>query len=158
MPSREPAEAHAPGVAVATMVREASSVRGAAQKTIRWEQLSARLEERVEILFAIAYGSAIVGGPFRDVDVAVFVDRELVPAEKDLDYEVALTNALKEPVPCPLDVRVVNDAPLPFRYSVSRGRPLAARNRRALVEFLERAWDEYLDFEPVARRYLLELA
>jgi hypothetical protein len=52
------------------------------------------------------------------------VDRVSVPASLDLDYAFALADELEQVVPHPVDVRVINDAPLPFRYNVSRGIPL----------------------------------
>jgi hypothetical protein len=56
-----------------------------------------------------------------------------------------------------VDVRIINDAPLPFRYNVSRGIPLVLNDRNAFFQFLERTWDEFLDFQPVAMQYLKEL-
>jgi hypothetical protein len=58
----------------------------------------------------------------------------------------------------PVDVRALNDAPLPFRYNVSRGIPLVVRDWEAWFAFRERTWDEYLDFQPVAMGYLREMA
>jgi predicted nucleotidyltransferase len=120
--------------------------------------LAAHLSGRTEIRFAILYGSAAEGGAFRDLDIGVFVDRARVSPEADLDYAFALADELAAIVPLQVDVRVVNDAPLPFRYNVSRGIPLAARDEESLYTFLERTWDAWLDFQPIALQYLREMA
>lgn len=126
--------------------------------TASLDELSSRLAGRPEVRFAIVFGSALGLGRPHDLDIAVMVDRTLVPRGTDMRYEVQLAAELDSAVPVPVDVRVINDAPLPFRFNVSRGRPVAARDGAALAEFLERTWDEYLDFAPVARQYLLDLA
>jgi predicted nucleotidyltransferase len=115
------------------------------------------LQDRPEILFAILYGSAAEGLPFRDLDIALFVDRASVPASAELDYAFALADELEQVALHPVDVRVINDAPLPFRYNVSRGIPLLVNEKEAFARFLERTWDEFLDFQPVAMQYLKEL-
>jgi hypothetical protein len=121
------------------------------------QALAGRLQNRREILFAILYGSAAEGRSFRDLDVGLFADRPLVPASAELDYAFALADELEQSVPYPVDVRIINDAPLPFRYNVSRGIPLVLNDRNAFFQFLERTWDEFLDFQPVAMQYLKEL-
>jgi hypothetical protein len=65
---------------------------------------------------------------------------------------VGLHLALKVPV----DVRVLNEAPLTFRYHALKGEPLVVRDRELLDEMRARTWDEYFDFLPFARRYLRE--
>ncbi|GAB4533014.1 MAG: nucleotidyltransferase domain-containing protein [Anaerolineae bacterium] len=121
------------------------------------EALVRRLHKRPEIRFAILYGSAAEGRPFRDLDIGLWLDRASVPASSDLDYAFALANELEQVTPCSVDVRVINDAPLAFRHNVSRGIPLVINNREAYFHFLERTWDEFFDFKPVAMQYLKEL-
>ena len=60
-------------------------------------------------------------------------------------------------MPYPVDVRVINDAPLPFRYNVSRGQRIVVNDDECFYAFLERIWDEYFDFEPVLLQYLRDL-
>ena len=121
------------------------------------EALVLCLQDRPEILFAILYGSAAEGRPFQDLDIGLFVNRESVPASEELDYAFALADELEQVALRPVDVRVINDAPLPFRYNVSRGIPLIVNNKKVFARFLERTWDEFLDFKPVAMQYLKEL-
>ena len=115
------------------------------------------LTSRPEILFAVLYGSASEGLPFRDLDIAVFVDRALLPASADLDYGFKLADDLERLAQVPVDLCVINDAPLGFRYNVSRGKALVVNDGEAFARFLERTWDDYLDFKPVALQYLREM-
>ncbi|RME72160.1 MAG: nucleotidyltransferase domain-containing protein [Chloroflexi bacterium] len=120
--------------------------------------MAANLARRPEILFAILYGSAAEPGlPFRDIDIGVFVNRQVVSVEQELAYMFSLANELERLIAYPVDVRVINDAPPGFRYNVSRGEPLTVRDERAFYTFLERAWDDYLDFAPLTKRYWQEL-
>lgn len=115
------------------------------------------LAGRSEIRFALLYGSVLQRASFRDIDIALMVDRAVVPVARDIDYILALTSELQPALSVPLDMHVINDAPLPFQYNVSRGKPLIVNDQQALCTFLERTWDMYLDFQPVAMRYLEEL-
>jgi predicted nucleotidyltransferase len=121
------------------------------------DALALCLQDRPEILFALLYGSAAEGLAFQDLDIGLFVDRASVPASAELDYAFALADELEQVALHPVDVRVINDAPLPFRYNVSRGIPLMVNDKEAFARFLERTWDEFLDFQPVAMQYLQEL-
>lgn len=120
--------------------------------------LKSWLSGRPEILLAILYGSAVEGSRFRDVDVAVYVDRSTVPASQDLDYEQSLVEESRPLVAYPVDVRVINQAPLAFRYNVTRGVALVEGDGEFLARFREATWDEYFDFQPVALRYLKDMA
>ena len=121
------------------------------------ERISHTLNGRPEIRFALLYGSAAEGQSFRDLDIGIWVDRVLVPVTQDLDYAFVIATDLEKTVSSRTDVRVINDAPLPFRYNVSCGMPLIINDRQAYFSFLERTWDEFLDFSPVAMAYLKEL-
>ena len=121
------------------------------------ETLISHLEGRPEIIFAILYGSAAEGVPFRDLDVALWVDRALVPESAELDYAFDLADELERILPYPVDLRVINEAPLPFRYNVSRGTKLVVNDYELYYTFRERTWGEYFDFEPVMMQYLRDL-
>ncbi len=127
------------------------------QSRPRPEDLAQHLIGRLEILFAVLYGSAVDSEIFRDLDVGIMVDRARVPADSSLDYAFELSARLEKSLHFPVDVRVLNDAPLPFRYNVSRGIPLLVHDWEVWFLFRERAWDEYLDFQPVAMAYLQEM-
>lgn len=116
------------------------------------------LKSYPEIIFAVLYGSAAEGVSFQDLDIGLFVDQELVPVSAELAYIFDLVDNLRQVVEYPVDVRVINDAPLPFRYNVSRGTALVINDVEIFSHFLERTWDEFLDFQPIALGYLKELS
>ena len=121
------------------------------------EALVRCLQGRSEIHFAILYGSAAEDRFFGDLDIGLFVDRALVTTSSEVDYVFTIADEFEQVAPCSVDVRVINDAPLPFRYNVSRGIPLVINDKEVFYHFLERTWDEFLDFKPVAIQYLKEL-
>jgi predicted nucleotidyltransferase len=100
------------------------------------------------------HGSFISHDQFRDIDVAIYLKSnpvELLPAE--LDLETDLYNLIKYPV----DVRILNSAPLSFRYNVIKdGRRLAVINDDARCDFEETTVSNYFDFAPYRKMYLQE--
>jgi hypothetical protein len=114
--------------------------------------LTEALAGRDEILFAVLYGTAAEGLAFRDLDIGIFVDRKKVPSEKDLAYGSGLSDDLAPLFSCPVDLRVINDAPILFRRSVSCGIPLVVNDEEVFFSFLTRTWSDFLDFQPVAMK------
>src|SRR3989338_10149445 len=74
------------------------------------------LEDKIEILFSYLHGSFIEDIKFNDIDVAIYVDENMVSREKAMDYEFALSDELEDAVKLPVDVKVINYAPLAFHY------------------------------------------
>jgi hypothetical protein len=119
-------------------------------------RLRVALASRPEVRFAYLHGSFAAGGPYRDLDVAVWVDEVVVPRSGWACYAIDLATALGRELMLPVDVQVLNAAPLGFRYHALRGRLLLARDPDEAAEIRARTWDDYLDFAPFARRYLRE--
>ncbi len=113
------------------------------------------LERREEIIFAYLHGSFVEGLPFNDIDVAVYVDQSKVPDA--FDYEMDLSAELTMALHFPVDVRVLNDAPLGFQHSVLQGEAILVRDEEALTDFIERVAREYMDYAYLGRMYLEEL-
>jgi predicted nucleotidyltransferase len=124
------------------------------------EQLRSRLAQALdahpEILVAVLHGSFVRGEPFRDVDVAVWLNPLRLSKDARFRLALELSVQLRLTLAFPVDVRVLNDAPLSFRYHALRGSSLLVRDEELLAELRTRTWDEYLDFQPFARRYLRE--
>ncbi len=116
-----------------------------------------RLGGRREILFAYVHGSFLGGCPYRDLDLAVFLEPQQVDATRWRRYELDLAVELELLTGQPVDVRVLNDAPVAFRYHVTKGLPLVVRDREQLDEFQARTWNDYFDSQPFARQYLREV-
>ncbi len=115
------------------------------------EKITATLREALlkkeEILFAYLHGSFIRDDPFRDIGVAVYVNG---PTEKF--YEETLEEELSRLVGFPVDVRILNNAPVEFRFRAIGGELLFPRDERARCRFEETTMAEYHDYS-----YYLEL-
>ena len=112
------------------------------------------LEAEPELEFAWLHGSFLGGGGFHDVDVGVHLN-----AAADVRSRRALVLGLRldRDTGFPVDVRVLNDAPVTFLFHVFReGRLLLSRNDERLADLMERTVREYLDMEPLLRRATIE--
>ena len=119
------------------------------------QQLAEKLKAKPEVLFAFVYGS-FLEGTFRDIDVGIFLEESQVPLEEQLEYQLNLLEELSPLTEYPLDVRVINGAPLAFRYNFTCGRLLFTRDEALLAQLIERTRDQYFDFLPVIEKYLEE--
>jgi len=106
------------------------------------------LINRKEVLFAYIHGSFIENRPFRDIDVAIYVD-----GDHDLAYELEMEEELTWFVGFPVDVRVINDAPVMFRFKALGGELLFSKDDNARCEFEEGTLREYHDYSYYLRRY-----
>jgi predicted nucleotidyltransferase len=118
-------------------------------------KLKELLEPREEIIFAYLHGSFVEGLPFNDIDLAVYVDQSKVP--DTFDYEMDLSVKLTMALHFPVDVHVLNDAPLGFQHSVLQGEAILVRDEEVLTDFIERVAREYMDYAYLGRMYLEEL-
>lgn len=121
------------------------------------QQLRDLLRNRPEILFALLHGSFLADGLFRDVDLALYLEPRAIQREAFRDYELEHGVRWSEALGLPVDVRLLNDAPVSFRYHALRGSVLFVQEEEFLDEFRARTWDEYCDFAPFAKRYLQEV-
>jgi predicted nucleotidyltransferase len=124
------------------------------------EQVRSRLARdlgaRPEVLVAVLHGSFARGEAFRDIDVAVWLDPLRLAKHERFRFMLDLSVHLRLTLGHSVDVRVLNDAPLGFRYHALAGSPLVVRDEAFLADLRARTWDDYLDFQPFARRYLRE--
>ena len=115
------------------------------------------LQGRTEVLLALLHGSFMTGGPFRDVDIALLLDSSSIGREGFREYELEQGVRWSLDLGMPIDVRLLNDAPVTFRYHALKGTVLLVRDMNVLEELRARTWDDYFDFAPFARRYLREV-
>lgn len=101
-----------------------------------------------EVLFAYVYGSFLDSEAFHDVDVGVYVEND-VP---DRALALRLAQRLSERVKLPVDVRVLNLAPVSFRYHVLTGKLLFAKDEARLAHVMEDTMSRYFDIAPMLRR------
>ena len=130
--------------------------RSEADRQLIVARLNRELEARSEIVLALLHGSFTRGGAYRDIDVAVWLDPGRLSMDERFRYALDLSVHLHVQLGRPIDVRVLNDAPLAFRYHALQGRPLVVRDEEFLDDLRARTWDDYLDFQPFARQYLRE--
>ena len=116
--------------------------------------LQRELVRRAEIVFAVLHGSFATEGPYRDIDVAVWVVPSARPDTGWHRYAVGLAAELTVALNAPVDVQVLNESPLAFRYHALNGRLLLARDEEFFHNLRERTWDDYFDFLPFARENL----
>ena len=134
-------------------------------KDILSENLTRCLAEKEEILFAYVFGTFLTRDDFNDIDVGIFLDPQKIPEIDTLRYELELAVEMENRLKpgelfkryIPLDIKVINDAPVTFRYSVSTGKLLFLKDEDAREEFLCRTWQEYFDFQYVLDTYYREV-
>lgn len=113
------------------------------------------LKVHKEISFACLHGSFNAPGPFSDIDIAVYLTRVPdFPLEYELHMEGELMGALGRYL---IDVRILNNAPLSFRYNVIRyGKNLIVNNQDERADFQENTLTRFFDFAPHRNAYLKE--
>jgi len=116
------------------------------------DELTRLLIEREEIIFAYLHGSFLTHD-FRDIDIAVYLKKD-----EDVLYEVELGVELEKILKFPVDVRVLNSAPLTFKFKVIKdGLLLFSRDERIRSDFEALTISEYHDFSYFRKRYRREV-
>jgi predicted nucleotidyltransferase len=116
------------------------------------------LEVRHEIIFAYVHGSFTQDIPFRDLDIAMYLDEKRLSTYNELDYEEGLSEMLSADVRVIVDVRVLNRSPLGFLYSVFKnGCLLFSRDEVLGCDLIENVSLEYADFYEYSLQYLEEI-
>lgn len=114
------------------------------------QHLASFIEGRSEIVFAYLFGSFIEGLPFHDIDMGIYLS-EIKEEEASL-YSIDLALVLTQALRIPVDVRILNFAPVSFLYHVIRGKLILERDEEVLSRFVERTIAKYLDLKPLIRR------
>ncbi|MEN4018374.1 MAG: nucleotidyltransferase domain-containing protein [Methanobacterium sp.] len=116
------------------------------------ENIASALELKEEIIFAYIHGS-FLEDYFRDVDVAIYLKK--VGSKKEiLQYELALERELEEIVGFPVDIRIINYAPLSFRFKVIRdGVLLFSKDEGIRSDFESLSIVKYHDFNFIRKMY-----
>lgn len=120
------------------------------------EEIRAFLKRRPEILFAYLHGSFLTQDRFRDIDLAVYLKSPFSPPlQTELELEAEFARVFKK---YPIEVRVLNKAPLSFRYNVIRyGQPVNVFNEDTRCNFVEATLSHFFDFAPFRKMYLKEV-
>ena len=110
------------------------------------DQISARLGERLsekpEIIFAYIHGSFEENICFRDIDIALYLDRSV-----SLDFESDLSYELMRFVGYEVEVRIMNKAPVEFQMAVlQKGRVLFSRDENKRTGFIYEVGKRYKEY------------
>jgi len=121
------------------------------------QKISAHLEKTHEEIYAVyAFGSFISEREYSDIDLAVLLNKEAVDS---FSYESDLEISLEEIVSGPIDLRIINKAPLSFCYTVIQtGKVILDKKPDERSDFESRVIRQYLDFAYFQRRYLSEVS
>ncbi len=126
------------------------------QKESILEDIASALERHGEIILAYVFGSFIQGDTFSDIDIGVLAGEDI---DSCLDFELNLEIEIEDIVKYPMDIRVINNAPLSFCQNVIRhGRVILERDADMRADFMGKILKEYFEFAPFRRRYLREVA
>jgi predicted nucleotidyltransferase len=108
-----------------------------------------RLKGDCDVAFAYLFGSFARNDPFHDIDVAVYLSSSVDDrAAKALD----LADTLSRRAGFPVDVRALNDAPLPFRFRAVQGTLLVSVSEEQAADFRDRTARLYADMAPRLRQ------
>ncbi|MBH0178680.1 MAG: nucleotidyltransferase domain-containing protein [Nitrospira sp.] len=99
--------------------------------------------------FVYLYGSALESDRVHDVDVGIFLDDSMDALQMNMMDALSVT--LSAAVGVPVDIRMLNAAPLPFLYHVLRGKLVLCRDETFLTDMLEDVARRYLDLAPFLR-------
>lgn len=107
------------------------------------------------VIFAYLHGSFLKES-FRDVDLAVYLERPLEKKEA-IQFEFEMERELEKVVNFPVDVRILNNSPLSFRYNViKKGNLLFSKNELVKSDFICLTLSMYHDFNFYRKRYMRE--
>ncbi len=127
--------------------------RTARQRRKLRQRITAALQEDPQVMLAYLHGSFARGEPFRDVDIALWLQSDDPKTAYYYSVQVAIT--LSNTLGLPVDVQVLNHAPLPFQYHVlSYGIQLLPRNEVLHYQLFDLFTRQYLDFQILTRNTL----
>jgi predicted nucleotidyltransferase len=124
------------------------------ERTRFTQRLTELLQGHDEIIFAFLYGSFVEGIPFHDIDVGVYLST--VRKEESTFCGLDLAHVLSKELQIPVDVRVLNFAPVSFLYHVIQGLLILERDEEIRSYFVEQTLKSYFDMMPMLKRGIKE--
>jgi len=121
------------------------------------EAIAHTLDAHGEISFAYLHGSFVHGPQARDIDIAVYLKPDRIP-DATFAYEDSLAQEItsKAGPSVPVDVRIMNNTPIPFQYHVLKGRLLVDHDPDDRLELMSFIISRYLDMKPLLEHHLKE--
>lgn len=131
-----------------------------AEKRQLTETVYNTLNNRQEIAFAYLYGSFIdkSGMPVRDIDIAIYINPEKIAGVDEFKYLADVVFTLKKNgIFLPIDIQIVNQAPIGFLHHVfAAGILLFYRDEELLTDLIEKTTRRHFEAIPFVKRYLYE--
>jgi len=120
------------------------------------ERITTFLQAKEYILFAYIFGSFTSGKSFNDIDVGIYVSLEKPVSQLNLELEIE--RKLGDVLHIPVDVRIINRAPIPFTYNVLRSGVVILDNDKSLrTDFEGLIIKKYFDYQHLRDEYLREI-
>jgi predicted nucleotidyltransferase len=126
------------------------------EKDVLINRISKILKAKEYIIFAYIFGSFASDDGFKDIDIGIFISsaKDISPLRLELEIEAELEDIFHIPV----DVRIINNAPLSFIYNVLRnGIVIIDNNKFMRADFEGLIYKKYFDFQHLRREYLREI-
>lgn len=120
------------------------------------DSLISNLHNYNEIIFALIYGSFMKEERYNDIDIGLYIQGQ---QDSYLQYELNLETdmIISGLYPREVDIRVLNKAPLYFKYNIIKeGTLLFTRDDNVFSDFKELVIRDYLDFQPYYKEFLKE--
>lgn len=118
-------------------------------------ELITSILKNTSVIFAYLHGSFLKES-FRDVDLAVYLEKPLGKKEA-LQFELKMERELEKAVNFPIDIRIINNSPISFRYNVFKnGKLLFSKNERVRSDLICLTLSIYHDFNFYRKRYMRE--
>jgi len=111
------------------------------------EQIAAELSREPDVLFAYVYGSFCKSEVFHDIDIGIYLSADQISS----DIAVNLSANLSGTVKLPIDVRILNAAPVSFLFHVLLGDCLFSRDDDLRTDIMEDTMRRYFDIAPLLR-------
>ncbi len=112
------------------------------------------LKKREEIVFAYIFGSFLDNLFFRDIDIGIYLKN--IAKKEAFNYEIELGYEIESKIKIPVDLRIINFAPLYFQFHILQGKILFIKDEELWANFLDLTLRKYLDFKPLREEFLKE--
>ena len=109
-----------------------------------------------DIVFAYIFGSFISKDEFKDIDIGVYIDN--IETATILNYEMKLELESEDIIGIPVDIRIINNAPISFVYNILKDKIVMIDNNIDLrSDFEGLVYKKYFDFQYFIKEYLREI-
>lgn len=120
-------------------------------------RIRAVLADDQAVVFAYLFGSFPEGRAFRDIDVSVYVRPQYLEEQEALQVQLDLMGRLEHAAGLPVDIVLLNDAPLGLRLTALRGELIFSRDENGRLAFAERTVLQAMDTAYLRRQSLTDL-